>query len=72
MRIRNSSFKAVKWFAMELPIYEGARGRSLRGSGRTLAMSSSAIQFACGRNLPVGHGVTFVFNGPRRYLTAQV
>jgi hypothetical protein len=56
MRNGNSSSKAVKWFAIELSIfYEGAEGSLLQGNGRTLAMRSGAIQFACDRNLPVGH-----------------
>ena len=56
MRNGNSSSKAVRWFAIELPIsYEGPEGSLLQGNGLTLAMSSGAIQFACDRNLPVGH-----------------
>jgi hypothetical protein len=61
----NSLSKAAKWFAIELPIsYEGAEGSLLRGNGRTLAMSSSAIQFACDRNLPLGHGVRLCIQWP--------
>ncbi|HET7441422.1 MAG TPA: hypothetical protein VFJ47_08980, partial [Terriglobales bacterium] len=53
----NSSFKAVKlWYPIELPIcYEGPEGSLLQGNGMTMAMSSGVIQFACDRNLPVGH-----------------
>ena len=51
----NLSSKAVQWFAIKLPIsYEGPEGSLLQGNGRTLAMSSVAIQFACDRHLPVG------------------
>jgi hypothetical protein len=58
MRNGNLSSKPAKWFAIELPIsYEGAEGAVLQGNGRTLAMSSSAIQFACDRNLPLDHVV---------------
>jgi len=65
IRIRNSSSKAVKWLAIEPPIsYEGAEGSLLRGNGGTLAMSSSAIQFARDRNLPVGHGVHLCIQWP--------
>lgn len=57
MRNGNSSFKAVKlWYPIELPIcYEGPEGSLLQGNGTTMAMSSAVIQFACDRNLPVGH-----------------
>lgn len=56
MRNGSSSSKVVQWFAIELPIsYEGPKGSMLQGNGLTLAMSSGAIQFACDRNLPVGH-----------------
>jgi len=65
MRNGNSLSKAVKWFAIELPIsYEGAEGSLLQGNGRTLAMSSGAIQFACDRNLPVGHIVRLWIQWP--------
>jgi hypothetical protein len=51
----NLSSKAVQWFAIKLPIsYEGPERSLLQGNGRTLAMSSVAIQFACDRHLPVG------------------
>ena len=56
MRNGNSSSKAVQWFAIKLPIsYEGPEGSLLQGNGVTLALSSGAIQFACDRNLPLGH-----------------
>lgn len=56
MRNGNSSSKAVRRFAVEAPIFnEGPEGSLLQGNGLTLAMSSGAIQFACDRNLPVGH-----------------
>ena len=65
MRIENSSSKAVKWFAIGLPIsYESGEGSLLRGNGRTLAMSSSTIQFACDRNLSVGHAVRLWIQWP--------
>ena len=57
MRNGNSSFKVVKvWYPIELPVcYEGPEGSLLQGNGMTTAMSSGVIQFACDRNLPVGH-----------------
>jgi len=56
MRNGNLSHKAVQWFAIKLPIsYEGPEGSLLQGNGLTLALSSGAIQFACDRNLPLGH-----------------
>ena len=65
MRNGNLSHKAVQWFAIKLPIsYEGSEGSLLQGNGLTLAMSSSAIQFACDRNLPVGHIVRLWIQWP--------
>ena len=65
MRNGNSSSKAVRWFTIDLPIsYKGAEGSSLQGEGRTLAMSSSTIQFACDRDLPVGHVVQLWIQWP--------
>ena len=56
MGIGNTSSKAEQRFAIELPItYEGPEGSLLQGNGVTLALSSGAIQFACDRNLPLGH-----------------
>ncbi len=67
MQSGNFSFKSVKWFAIELPItYEGAEGRLLQGNGRTLAMSSGAVQFACDRNLTVGQVVQLSIQWPAR------
>jgi len=61
----NSSFKARKWFAIELPLsYEGAEDSLLQGNGQTLGMSSGAIQFACDRNLPVGQAVRLWIQWP--------
>ena len=56
MRKRNlSPGHATPWYPIQLPIsYEGANRGSLQGEGRTLAISSGAIRFACDRDLPVG------------------
>ena len=65
MRNGNSSSKAVQWFPIELPIsYEGVEGSLFQGNGRTLAMSTSAIQFAADRNLPMGHVVRLWIQWP--------
>ncbi len=65
MRNGNSSSRAVKWFAIELPIsYEGVEGSLLKGNGRTLAISSGSIQFTCYRNLPAGHVIRLWIQWP--------
>ena len=65
MRNGNSSFKAGKWFSIELPLsYEGAEDSLLQGNGQTLGMSSGGIQFACDRNLPVGQALRLWIQWP--------
>jgi hypothetical protein len=66
MRNVHSSFRAVTfWYPIELPIsYEYAMGSLVQGNGRTLAMSSAAVQFACDRNLPLGQIVRLSIQWP--------
>ena len=68
MRKRTSSFGAVTpWYPVELPIsYEGAERGSLQGDGRTLAISSGAIRFACERDLPIGLVIRLAIQWPAK------
>ena len=68
MRNGNSSSKAVTfWYPLNLPIsYEAAKGSSLQGDGRTLAISSGAVRFVCDRNLLVGQLFRLSIQWPAR------
>jgi hypothetical protein len=68
MRNGNSSSKAVKlWYPIKLPLsYEGEKGSSLQGDGRTLAISSAAVRFACDRSFLVGEVVRLSIQWPAR------
>jgi hypothetical protein len=64
---KRTSFGAAPWYAMKLPIsYEGTKQGSLQGNGRTLAISSGAIRFACDRDLPVGMVIRLAIQWPAK------
>ena len=55
----------TRWYPVELPIFYRDAGRgSLQGDGRTLAISSGAIRFACDRDLPVGLAIRLAIEWP--------
>lgn len=68
MRNGNRPSRAVGVsYPIELPItYETVEGSLLQGAGRTLAISSGAVQFACDRNLPVGQVVRLSIQWPAK------
>src|SRR5690242_1353890 len=68
MRNRNISAGAVgPWYAVELPIsYQASEDVALQGDGRTVAISSSAVRFACEHDLPVGAVVWLAIQWPAK------
>ena len=65
---RSLSLEAPRhWYPLELPItYEGPDRYVLRGDGRTFAISSGGVRFACGQELPVGLPVRLAIEWPAK------
>ena len=68
MRKRNLGPGGVApWYPVELPLtYDDPKQGSLRGDGRTLAISSDAIRFACDRDLPIGRVIRLAVRWPAK------
>lgn len=69
--MRNSSSVAVTpkqpWYPIELPVrYASPADASVKGSGRTLAINSRAVQFASDQDLQEGLNVELVISWPAR------